>query len=123
MISYLAITSQKGIFTTRNSLQKAVSNIFNHHLLSTLHVSDNYSPNCLIHVLLQGVLVFHDSSSAILVLHLYEDCAKDGLVSIGSLRWDLPDGLDDVPVNVDTGSTDLGQYLPCYVEIRVASGR
>ena len=74
-------------------------------------------------MILESMLVLHDKSPALFVSHLQENCAKDGLVSVGSLGWDLPNGLDNVPVNVDTGSTDLGQYLPCYVEIREPSGR
>ena len=61
------------------------------------------------------MFIFHDAGPALLVLHLYENCTKNGLINIGRFGWDLPDSLHDVPVDIKTGSTDLGQDLPSYV--------
>ena len=74
-------------------------------------------------VILESMLVLHDKSPALFVFHLQEHCAKDWLVSVESLGRDLPDGLDNVSIDIDTRSTYLGQYLPCCVEIRNPRGR
>ena len=41
-ISDLAVASQKGIFTARDSLENIVPDVFNQHLLFTLHVLDDH---------------------------------------------------------------------------------
>ena len=41
-ISDLAVASQKGIFTARDSLENIVPDVFNQHLLLTLHVLDDH---------------------------------------------------------------------------------
>ena len=41
-ISYLADVSQVGALITRNPLKNVVPNVFNQHLLSTLHVFDDH---------------------------------------------------------------------------------
>ena len=40
--SYLAVVSQVGALTTRNPLKNIVPNVFNQHLLSTLHVFNHH---------------------------------------------------------------------------------
>ena len=59
-------------------------------------------------MVLENMLVLHDASPALFVLHLHENCAKSGLISGGGFEWELPDSLDNVPVDIETGSTDLG---------------
>ena len=41
-ISDLAVASQKVIFTARDSLENIVPDVFNQHLLFTLHVLDDH---------------------------------------------------------------------------------
>ena len=41
-ISDLTVASQKGIFTARDSLENIVPDVFNQHLLFTLHVLDDH---------------------------------------------------------------------------------
>ena len=41
-ISDLAVASQKGIFTARDSLENIVPDVFDQHLLLTLHVLDDH---------------------------------------------------------------------------------
>ena len=74
-------------------------------------------------MVLESMLVLHDKSPALFVSHLEENCAKDGLVNIWWLGRNLPGGLDNVPVDIKTRSSDLGKYLPCYVEVSIPSGR
>ena len=41
-ISDLAVASQEGIFTARDSLENIVPDVFDQHLLFTLHVLDDH---------------------------------------------------------------------------------
>ena len=41
-ISDLAVASQEGIFTARDSLEDVVPDVFDQHLLFTLHVLDDH---------------------------------------------------------------------------------
>ena len=108
VLSQLSIAGYKCVLTAWYPLKNIIPKIFDHHLLPALHVFNYDCLDSMVGVVLQRMLVFHDTSSAFLVLHLDEDCAKDGLIGVGGLGRDLPDSLNNVSINIDTWSTDLG---------------
>ena len=58
--SYLAIGCDKGILTSRNSLEDVVAQVLHEHLFFTLHVLDDDVRHVVIRMLAEGVLVLHD---------------------------------------------------------------
>ena len=68
--SNLAVSSQEGIFRPRDSLENIIPNVFYQHLLSALHVFDDYRPDGVVGMVLESMLVLHDMSPAFFVSHL-----------------------------------------------------
>ena len=73
--SNLAVSTQEGIFRPRDSLENIIPNVFYQHLLSALHVFDDHRPDGVVGMVLESMLVLHDASPALFVLHLHENCA------------------------------------------------
>ena len=58
--SYLAIGCDKGILTSRNSLEDVIAKVLHEHLFFALHVLDDDVRDVVIRVLMEGVLVLHN---------------------------------------------------------------
>ena len=82
-VSYLAIGSDKGVFTSRNLFQDTITQVFHEHLFLRFHISDHQVMESRVGVLLEMKFVFHDASSAFLIPHLNKDCPQGRLGSVG----------------------------------------
>ena len=104
----LAIGGDKGVFTPRYSFQDIVPQVFHKHLLLAFHVFDHDFLDDGVMVTMEDMLVSHDASSALLIPHFDQYCAKDRLrKTVARVSRELPDCLNDISVDIDTRGTNF----------------
>ena len=118
---YLATWCYKHVLAARDPFENIITEILHEHLLLALHVLDDHVLKGAVGVLLEGVLVFHDTCSTFLIPHFDEDCSKCKLGGVGTgLSRQLSNCLDDVSIHVDARGADFTEHLPHHVKVRVS---